>query len=460
MKSSELAVRFCMTLTLLCGCSWGQAAPANNRPADTAAAMTKRESPKAKLTPEQERGLRLLKAAEAEAAGLAPDVHAFVLWRASYAYTKVDPKKAEKVAADAFTATQALEDPANDDRCGPIGSVGDIKSWIQQRILSAMVDKRKITETGELLAQTTEPVRNGITTQLVNYYVKEKDFAHSEALLSQLADSKDYPFSAAADLVLAMGPELSANRMTIFNQALDNFEQHSDKKVIGEDDIGNFIERTWTKVPSAIVLEAVNKILEQAKSDDSRSHFSLTTGKGGVVLNSTYEYRLFQLLPVLQELDKGKAEELLRDNAETKAKLAKYPQGMQSLIPPGQTHSYYSSGITDGDSPQAAERAAKDQAQIQQRMDQVVAESQEDPTQALTDALGLPIQGEHGSPRAEVLLRIAEGAVKKRPSVSKSALDELIKIQDQMTPAEVVGLANVPTIYLDLGDEDGAKKAV
>src|SRR3954453_16471582 len=35
-----------------------------------------------KLTAAQERGLRLLKAAEGEAAGLAPDMRAFVLWRA------------------------------------------------------------------------------------------------------------------------------------------------------------------------------------------------------------------------------------------------------------------------------------------------------------------------------------------------------------------------------------------
>jgi hypothetical protein len=43
-----------------------------------------------KLTPEQERGLRLLKSLEVESAGLEPNMHAFVLWQASYAYTKVD----------------------------------------------------------------------------------------------------------------------------------------------------------------------------------------------------------------------------------------------------------------------------------------------------------------------------------------------------------------------------------
>jgi len=59
-----------------------------------------------KPTPEQERGLLLLKAAEGESAGLQPDMHAFVEWRASYAYTKLDPKQAEKLSQEAFTATQ------------------------------------------------------------------------------------------------------------------------------------------------------------------------------------------------------------------------------------------------------------------------------------------------------------------------------------------------------------------
>src|SRR6185503_20228942 len=56
-----------------------------NTPSTHVSKGTKPEAQAPKLTPEQERGLRLLKAAEAEAAGLQPDMHAFVLWRASSA---------------------------------------------------------------------------------------------------------------------------------------------------------------------------------------------------------------------------------------------------------------------------------------------------------------------------------------------------------------------------------------
>ena len=102
----------------------------------TARAESKQQ---AKLTPEQERGLRLLKAAESGAAGLEPDMRAFVLWRVGHAYTKVDAKKAFSVAKDSFIASEAIDDPTDTNQCGPTGSAGDIKSWVQERVLAEMV---------------------------------------------------------------------------------------------------------------------------------------------------------------------------------------------------------------------------------------------------------------------------------------------------------------------------------
>jgi hypothetical protein len=59
-----------------------------------------------------------------------------------------------------------------------------------------------------------------------------------------------------------------------------------------------------------------------------------------------------------------------------------------------------------------------------------------------------------------MLVEIAKGAAKKKPPVAKSALDEVLKIEDQLTPQQMARLANLPQIYLDLGDEDGARKAL
>ncbi len=227
-----------------------------------------------KLTPEQERGLRLLKAAVAE--GLEPDMRAFVLWCASYAYVPIDPKKAESLAKDSFTASEGIEDPSDKDQCGSVGSAGDIKGWIQERVLSEMIQKDRIADAEELLPQTEEQVRSRITTELVRHYVGKKDFGRAQALLSQLVDIEQYPFGAAADLLLAMGPEQAADRMTVFSQALNNFEQRGTANGIGMEDLGTLVERTWTHLPPSVVLEAIDKVLDEAKSKQSHSRLSMT----------------------------------------------------------------------------------------------------------------------------------------------------------------------------------------
>jgi len=415
----------------------------------------------AKLTSEQERGLRLLKSAESGAASLQPDMRAFVLWRAANAFTKVDAKKGDSMGQDSFIASEAIEDPTDSNQCNPPGSAGDIKSWVQERVLTEMIRKEKISEAEELLPRATAYVRTQVTTELVRHYIDKKDFARALIFLSQLADAPQYPFLAAADLLSSFGPEQSGDRMTIFNQALNNFQQHGDSESLTTDDIGGFVEKTWTYVPSGLVLEAIDKVLEQAKSEESNSYYSMVSDKGGIALKSPYELRLFQLLPVLEELDKEKADSLLRDDAEMQVQLKKYPKGVASL---NSNSAIYSYGITDGDAPNGAGTGAPQvEAQIIHRINDVTKEAENDPAQALADALGLPLQGQgpmHQSPRVQAFMAIAQSAAKGKPSIAKSALDEIIKVEDQLTAQEIAGAANLPMIYIGLGDEQAAKKAI
>ncbi|HTM35681.1 MAG TPA: hypothetical protein VL156_02935 [Terriglobales bacterium] len=425
----------------------------------TARAESKQQ---AKLTPEQERGLRLLKAAESGAAGLEPDMRAFVLWRVGHAYTKVDAKKAFSVAKDSFIASEAIDDPTDTNQCGPTGSAGDIKSWVQERVLAEMVRTERISEAEELLPSATTHVQTQIITQLVQYYIGKKDFNHALTFLSQLADASEYPFGAAADLLSSLGPERSGDRMTIFNQALNNFEQHGASEGFTTDDIGTFIEKTWTHVPPELALEGIDKVLEKTKSEESHSHYSMSSEKGSIALKSPYELRLFQLLPVLQELDKDKADSLLRDDAEMQAQLKKYPSGMASLTSNGGLSSY---GVSDDVTPSTVAASANQQIaqQVMHRTIEVIQEAGKDPAQALSDALGLPLQGQgpmHQSPRVNALMEIAKGEAKQKPAIAKSALDEIVKVGDQLTPQEIAGTSSMPKIYLDLGDEEAAKRAI
>src|SRR5579864_4960628 len=59
------------------------------------ALSTKPAPTKVKLTPDQQRGLRLLKQSEVQAASLEPDMRAYVLWRVADGCRKVDRAKAD-----------------------------------------------------------------------------------------------------------------------------------------------------------------------------------------------------------------------------------------------------------------------------------------------------------------------------------------------------------------------------
>src|SRR5262249_3800749 len=143
LKSSFAERAFCVALFVPISLHAGLYAQSSSK---KSTAESRSETVVPKPTPEQKRGLRLLKAEEEQSAGLQPDMHAFVPWRASYAYTKLDPKHAEKLSRDAFTATQAIEDASDNDHCAALGSAGDMKSWIQQRVLYDMVHKDELQE--------------------------------------------------------------------------------------------------------------------------------------------------------------------------------------------------------------------------------------------------------------------------------------------------------------------------
>ena len=456
-ESSLVNLGLCLAMSLPISIPTGQSAPSSSQPSKAA---SRSETSEPKLNPEQERGLRLLNAAVAESTGLQPNMHAFVLLRASYAYTKFDSKRAEKLSRDAFMATLSIDNPPETDSCGAPGSAGDIKSWIQERALHDMVHRDQLKEVEQLLPQATPSVRNEITAELVRYYESKKDLRSAEALLSTLADSDRYPFGVAANLFTAFGPESSADRINIFNQVLNNFERHAGQTGFGGDDIATFIESTWKDVPQGLALEAIHKVLDATKEDDSQSNYSVTSVKGSVVLNSTYALRLFQLLPILEEIDSAEAEALLRDQTNVAEQLKAYPGGMQSLQSQNTSLSYGVGGVGSSVGNEAASQQIS--AQMRNRVESVLAKADTDAAAALATALTLPVHEkvERSSPRSDALLGIAEKAAAKKPSVSKSALDEFSTIQDQLTPQEMTGIDRLPELYLKIGDIDGAKKAV
>jgi hypothetical protein len=459
---------------LLSICLFGQSAPT---PIPAKTAQTKPVEPK--LTPKEERGRRLLQSAEAEAAALQPDMRAFVLWKIADGYRKPDPAKADALLTNAFLASLSVEDiaPEGESRYCPQMQGCGIKIWLQRSILEAISSLPGIEK---FLPQAQPEVRKDITPALVSRYIAKKDFAKAKQLITSLADQGQYPYSAAMDLMSALpsGSASSLEQVAIFNEALNAYQRQDEATSWGTtyDDLSGMVMRFWKDVPAAMAEDAIDQILAKAADLDKgpmKPHLTFSGPAGAVALNSQYQFRLFQLLPVLQELDKPKAEALLRDNPDLRPMLDRFPEGMQAvqpdvrMHPPKQDESpLFSMSISMADTPASVNTAAVEaQQEIQRKSKQITADADTNPRQAIAEAMSLPeylpdISG-GSSPRAEVLIRIASKVGKGNSTIAKDALGESRKSLSQVSLiTQAKQLDDAAAQYVDIGAFDDADKTV
>jgi hypothetical protein len=201
---------------------------------------------------------------------------------------------------------------------------------------------------------------------------------------------------------------------------------------------------------------------------------TLYSGKS-LAFGSEYEFRLFQMLPILEELDHPKFEQLLGEQDKSRLGLDRYPGGMQSLDP-----NYYGdkpadqsviptvmnvTPAVDDDPAKSSDYQSRLQldAQIFAQIQTVTSGIAKNPETAYQDAMNLPLRSASGPgcPRATALKRVALGAWKKNPTLAKAAMNEVLRLAQDVDPArQALLLAEAPDFYLKLGDEDGARGAI
>ncbi len=282
---------------------------------------------------------------------------------------------------------------------------------------------------------------------------------------------------------MALPDGSTLEKVAIFSEGVNAYQRQGEPQTYGGsyDDFAGMVTRFWRDVPPAMAEDAIDQILAQAKVVDeggNAPHLIFSGGAGTVALNSQYEYRLFQLLPVLQELDKAKAETLLRENPGLRPMLDHFPEGMQAVQPDFRMHppkpgeaAPFSMSVSVGNRPPVAVNALAIQSrqEIQNKQKQISADAETNPRQAIAEAMSLPesmpsavpFGGEGSSPRAEALLQIAQKVGKANSTVAKEALGALRKSLSQsplLTQAKMIDDAAAQ--YLEIGDEDGAGKTL
>ncbi len=403
--------------------------------------------------------LQMLETSDAQARGFEAPMRSYSLLQIAQVYVTFDSEKARSLLGDAFTASVGIQD---DDQT---------KSRLQEEIFRTLLPLSQ-ADVEERLSQAELSVRKQTADSIIRRYAEKKQFEPPIELINQVTGWDEFPYQSGTQLLLAMPAEMSSEKLSLFAQAVNSYKNHEHSKriMLGDGSLTNMIVRFGPKMPAKLVLEAIDEILSQAKKAEGHNTITLGGQAGTAAFNSTYDFQLFALLPTLQLLDEGRAESLLKENQELKAKLQQFPDGMRSLDPsltdaPPQKGKGggLSIGVNSGSGPGAG-GAGYMRQEYQRKAQAIAADSAKNPTQAIAQAATLPVKLDDqggASPRSSALAEIAKINSTSNPGPAKQALDELRKIIVDLPLSNQIGyLSAAANIYLQIGEKESAEAVV
>ncbi len=416
---------------------------------------------KAKPTPaELERGRRMLETAEAAASGMEGGVRAYALLQIARVYQISDKKKAVTLLNDALSATRGMDDDRRNTR-----------QYLEEQILQTLVPLAP-QRADELLDQVDPASRGKVVIALLDYYQKNKDLDRAIEVIYRLAPQGDVPYDAVGRILDVLPSEREADRQQLFALALTNFRDHPEARRsvrYGNGDFPSLILSQWKHLPKEMVLTAIDEALTQAKNSGQTNGsaprnltVAMTTPSGAVAFNSMYEFRLFQLLPVLRQLDEAEADKLLKQYQDVQTLLGKYPQGTQSLTPASGAGEDSSANVSmsissnDGTAPPPGSPAPRSPVVMQQAQ-KIMEDATKHPQDALANAAALP----DTRLRAETYMGIAHANAKKNSSATKQALEKLMDLVPELDlTQQMMVTSSAAKLYLELDETASARRVV
>jgi hypothetical protein len=398
---------------------WAQTANPPATPSPPLKSPHASTNPKKQLSPDQKFWCSQIASASGQAKALEPAMQSFLLTLIANSLKECDPSRVQTTLISSFTATLGIPD-------------GDAstRSKLQSSALRALVriNEEKVVP---LLPQADPYVRAGLLSLMIWHAAEARKFNKAMSLLAQTSPGEGFPYDAATELMLDLPPELEADKQGVFLRAMASDHEQPSVSVPG-DDFTEMVIRFWQHIPASVALDAIHQILDESRSDTSQINLGSSSGK--IAFKDLYQYRLFELLPILRDLDATEAEKLLNDSQQTQAQLQKFPNGMQSLDP-----TIRDAPIKKGEASGISSASVGMQSQMDpmlqrqqtveaynSRIAEIARLAEDNPRQAIARATTLPASDGSTAPRSGALLNIARISLKKNPSASREALEQML----------------------------------
>jgi hypothetical protein len=419
--------------------TWAQSSTPQRKPQVTKSLSTKKQ-----LSPEEQLWCPILKSALSGAEAAEPPMRSYLLDAVAGGLSKCAPQQVRSALIGSFTATLSMPESQEEvdqrerrfhlAREQPDEATQEslfnlqMKETLQRSALSHLltIDEAKVDS---LLPQAEPEVRAGLMRAMISQATSAKKFDRALELLSRTPSkdwfSHEFPFREATQLMLDLPPEREGDKQELFRVAMTADREQRIFTTSG-DDLASMIVRFWRHVPPALALDAIHQVLDRAYFEMG---LTLSTPSGSVGFSNERDYRLFELLPILRELDNDEADKLLQSSQQAQLGLKQFPNGMQSIDPSiGDT-------LPKGEpvhnlGPSMADTGGSVSYGPDARVQEIVRMAEDNPRKAIAAAATLPEtvgspDWPFDFPRAEAYLGIARALMEKNPSAASDALEQM-----------------------------------
>ena len=435
-------------LGLLAGSVFGQTTPGheNGKPVHDS------PSPNAAAgSVEDNKGIELLKIAEAEAAALDGEMRAWMFWQIGIGYQTTDRAKALELFETAFISTRTVREESSAKK--PIADA--LARFTGRPLLSpalrlqadiarsiVLLDPKR---SDQLLQQVDPAVRAAVLESVLAHQEKEQQFDQALETLNRITAHDEMPYEGAMRLMDTLKPEQSGELMRLFIAALASYHDHPPHSQV-RDIFPIMLFRYWNRLPKEVAREATDEILKQAVAADVNGSYGVSSEKGTATLGSLYQYRLFQLMPVLRQLDPAAADKYMEkypalSNSVTNASASTASSDGGASFHPS---SGYRTVMTSMAEMPAAKKAAA-------KMDSGHADEAMSEAASIVD-LNL---------RAQVYEYIARVASRKQGGIAGEAIKSMLEAAETLQPRDAFPYyVSAAEIYLQMNDPEAAKKSI
>lgn len=399
---------------------------------------------------------QVLDSAAAQALGFQPPMRAAVQFLIGKTYQHTNPAKAKNYFIAAYDTVKYLQDR-------DVWGIATLKEEVVGS--TAAVAPQHVEQ-----ALPGEPrLRDVALQRLVSYYVAAGQVGHAANLVEQMSTEPEVDV-AAREVMIALGPKGNVERARIFAMALRVYQQNSHPYITAgfPEDLGTLVVRFWRDLPPALVHEAIEELLKQAKPENApedsqvrKAGMTASASAGTLTFASLYEFRLFQLLPILRHIDAEEGDQLTASIPQLRSAFAMYPQGQESLDPT------LRDSLVKPDEVPSATYAITPQgsgmvqlaisSETSRHISTIINTAADDPQMSLARAGAIT----DPSLRIGALIGIARAVLKKNQEVARAALQQAMNDMPSLRPeVRWKPALDAGDLWLALNDASRAADAV